>query len=108
MKANPKGLNTSRRRFQRAMNTRRVSRIVEREIRFLANTEFKSEDDAILMFFRPRWWLRALGLGRWAERRARERALRILARSKEGCSFQRLVSRRALISWPDTRTGERT
>ena len=92
------------RRFKDSMNKRRFWRDLEHEIRFLADLEFKHEKGNTLLFFRPKWWLLTLGLGKWAERRARERALRILASSKEGCSFQRLVSRRALISWPDTRT----
>jgi hypothetical protein len=83
---NPKNLNTSR--LRNALEMRALWRHVEHELRFLGDLDAKSGKDAILLYVRPRWWLRALGLGRWAERRAMTRAMSILYRARPDTVFK--------------------
>jgi hypothetical protein len=71
------------------MNMRDLWRHVEREIRFLGDLDAKSSRDAILLFIRPKWWLRAFGLGGWAEQRALDRALSILRKQRPDTRFRK-------------------
>jgi hypothetical protein len=90
IRANPKGLNTSR----RAVNEKALWKHVKHELRFLGDVEVGKPGDPCMMYVHPRWWLRALGLGGWAQRRACARAWLILR-----------------LYWPGAKlaaTGERT
>jgi hypothetical protein len=88
----PKVLDTRKhdaaRRFRHSMDMRDLWRHVEHEIRYLGDLDAKSGKTAILLYIRPKWWLRVLGLGGWAEQRALDRALLILRRQRPDTRFR--------------------
>lgn len=50
-------------------------RLVEESVRLLGTVDCWLWHETIFLDVRPRWWLRALGLGRWARRRAIPRVI---------------------------------
>lgn len=53
-------------------------RFVEESVGLLGRVDCWLWHDTIFLDVRPHWWLRALGLGRWARRRGTARAIALM------------------------------
>ena len=69
------------------VDMRTAWRLAEGAVRWYGLVHARLEGDAISIRLEPRWWWRAIGLGKWAERRGLEIAVRSLSRYRPGTLF---------------------